>query len=411
MTTQDHTGIEARDGAVPFGDLPFWLRQVCRIASRIACGRLDIRVPDGRTFRFAAERPGRRAALTIHDGAFARRVLLRGDFGFAESYLRGEWDSPDLTQLLLLILENDQVSRTMVPERRWVTWLQRGREILNRNTRAGARRNIRAHYDLGNSFYEAWLDPSMTYSSAIFAPGNDDLAAAQASKYRRLARMTGIGPGDQVLEIGFGWGGFAEFAAREIGCRITGLTLSREQHAYATRRIAEAGLADRVELKLQDYRDERNSYDRIVSIEMFEAVGEAFWDVFFQQMHDRLRPGGRAGLQVITIRDDQFERYRRGTDFIRRYVFPGGLLPPHGAMSRLGVAHDLPLIHDDGFAPDYARTLAVWRDRFQASWPAVARLGFDERFRRLWTYYLSYCEAGFLNRNIDVRQMVFIRPS
>jgi cyclopropane-fatty-acyl-phospholipid synthase len=281
------------------------------------------------------------------------------------------------------------------------------RHFLNRNTQYRARRNIHAHYDLGNRFYSAWLDRTMTYSSAIFSAGDNDLASAQERKYRAIIEAADIRPGHHVLEIGCGWGGFAAFAAREIGCRVTGLTISRQQFAYATRRVAEAGLADRVEIKLLDYRDERGSYDRIVSIEMFEAVGEAYWPAYFRQLRDRLTASGRAALQVITIRDESFDWYRREIDFIRHYIFPGGMLPSLTVMRNLGERFHIPLSTEHAFGLDYVATLGQWRDRFRAAWPSLVPLGFDDRFRRMWEYYLAYCEAGFRTGNIDVRQMVF----
>jgi cyclopropane-fatty-acyl-phospholipid synthase len=286
---------------------------------------------------------------------------------------------------------------------------QRFRHYLNRNTKSGSRRNIYAHYDLGNTFYSAWLDRTMTYSSAIFAPGDNDLSSAQQRKYRELATRIGIRPEDHVLEIGCGWGGFAEFAAREIGCRVTGLTISKEQFAFAQERIERAGLSDRVTFKLQDYRDETGLYDKVASIEMFEAVGEAFWPVYFRKLDEVLKPGGTAGLQVITIKEESWTSYKNEIDFIRAYIFPGGMLPTPAIMVNLGQKFGLPLASEKIFGLDYAVTLAAWRERFRASWPQLMPLGFDERFRRMWEYYLAYCEAGFRTGNIDVRQMVFAK--
>ena len=280
---------------------------------------------------------------------------------------------------------------------------------LNRNTQSGSKRNISAHYDLGNSFYQKWLDPSMTYSSAYFGDGVNDLSAAQTSKYRKLALDTGITAADSVLEIGCGWGGFAEFAAKEIGCSVTGLTISKEQFDFAKKRILEAGLNERIDIKYQDYRDETGRYDRVTSIEMFEAVGEKYWPVFFGKMGECLKHGGTAGLQVITIQDDAFQAYRRQTDFIQRYIFPGGMLPTPSIMKSLGVHAGLPMRSETIFGRDYARTLSEWRVRFDQNWFAIKQLGFDERFRKLWDYYLYYCEAGFRSGHIDVRQMIFCK--
>jgi cyclopropane-fatty-acyl-phospholipid synthase len=347
----------------------------------------------------------------IKDYAFARRLLTWGEVGFGEGYLHGEWDSPKLETLIELMSVNRDVIQEVLPGRLWKRALLLLRQALNRNTRSGARQNIKAHYDLGNAFYQTWLDRTMTYSSAVFEPGDNDLASAQTRKYRLLAERAGLKKGESVLEIGCGWGGFAEFAAKELGCKVTGLTISKEQFDFATERMRRAGLADRVTIAMRDYRDERGIFDRIMSIEMFEAVGEGFWPSFFRQMRERLRPGGTAGLQVITIAEQLWPFYRRDVDFIRRYIFPGGMLPTATIMRNLGASYGLPVLSEWAFRNDYAATLAQWRERFLAAWPKLKPLGFDERFRRMWEYYLSYCEGGFRGGSIDVRQMVFARPA
>jgi cyclopropane-fatty-acyl-phospholipid synthase len=365
-------------------------------------------LPDGRIRVFQGREPGPEATLHISDLRCLRRVAGSGDLGFAEGYLRGEWNTPDLATLLQLLgLNRSSLGRLPRPHPavRMLNLVRRG---FQRNTRAGAKRNIHAHYDLGNDFYAAWLDPTMTYSGALFAPEDTDLATAQLRKYRELAQAVGVEPGHHVLEIGCGWGGFAEFAAREIGCRVTAITISRQQFDGARKRIQSAGLTDRVGIKLLDYRDVRGVYDRVVSIEMVEAVGEAFWPTFFQRLEARLGNGGRAGLQVITVADERFEAYRRKTDFIQRYVFPGGMLPSRRVLRDFGKAFAMPVVSERAFGSDYALTLALWRDRFQLAWPSLAH-GFDERFRRLWEYYFAYCEAGFRIGTIDVRQMVFAK--
>jgi cyclopropane-fatty-acyl-phospholipid synthase len=390
-------------------DLPLFAREALRRAAGLRRGALTLNMPDGRALRFAGPEPGVEAVMTVRDLAFARRLASSGDLGLAEAFLREEWDSPDLAAFLLLFASNRDLVATLLPGKPFVRLWQVFRHLLNHNTRLGAPRNIHAHYDLGNRFYGAWLDPTMTYSAALFAPGDNDLASAQTRKYRAICQAADLRPEHHVLEIGCGWGGFAEFAASQIGCRVTGLTISDEQFAFARRRIAEAGLVDRVEISLLDYRDERGTYDRIVSIEMFEAVGERFWPTFFRQMRDRLVAGGRAGLQVITIREDSFDWYRREIDFIRRYVFPGGMLPSPAVLRDLGRRSGLPIQGERIFGLDYAATLTHWRERFRAAWPDLAPLGFDERFRRLWEYYLAYCEAGFRSGNIDVRQVVFAK--
>jgi cyclopropane-fatty-acyl-phospholipid synthase len=377
--------------------------------TRIERGSLTIILPDRRQFMFRGSQRGPEAVFQVNDFAFARRLATGGDIGFAEAYLRGEWETPNLARFLELFATNYNAIQTMLAGKPLARLWQIVRHFFNRNTRAGSRKNIHAHYDLGNTFYASWLDQTMTYSSGIYAPGDNDLSSAQTRKYRELASKTGIGPDDHVLEIGCGWGGFAEFAAREIGCKVTGLTISQAQYDFAIARIAKAGLSDKVEIKLQDYRDEKGTYDRIASIEMFEAVGEQYWPAYFEQVRDRLRHGGTAGLQVITIKDESFQFYKREMDFIRAYIFPGGMLPTPTHMRDLGARYGVPMVNEREFGLDYAQTLSDWRDRFRLAWPNLLPLGFDERFRRMWEYYLAYCEAGFRSGNIDVRQMVFAK--
>jgi cyclopropane-fatty-acyl-phospholipid synthase len=402
-------GPQTRDAAL--SGIPRLAKIAFRLAERIQRGTLNVTLPDGRQMVFRGPEPGPSASMTIRDYRFAWRMMRAGDIGVAESYLRGEWDTPNLTQFLYLFCINVELMQSVLGGNRVVRWLQVFRHWLNRNTKRQARKNIHAHYDLGNDFYAAWLDPTMTYSSALFDQGSNDLSTAQLRKYQSLAQQIDLRPGQTMLEIGCGWGGFAEYAAKHHGAKVVGLTISREQHEYARRRIFDAGLAESVDIRMQDYRDERGRYDRIASIEMLEAVGEQFWPTYFRQLRDRLTAGGMAGIQTITIQDRFFDNYRREIDFIRRYVFPGGMLPSPSMLKSLGQGFGIPLAAEKVFGEDYARTLAVWRERFRAAWPALVPLGFDERFRRLWDYYLAYCEAGFLSGNIDVRQMVFTKNS
>ena len=395
--------------AETFPDLPRLTRLAFGFASRLRRGTLDVTLPDGRAVRFGGLEPGPAAVMTIHDHTFAWRLLNGGDIGIAEAYLRGEWDTPDLTQFLYIFCVNHDLIQAMLGSKPLMRVVQTVRHWFNRNTRSQARKNIYAHYDIGNSFYSAWLDPSMTYSSALFEGDGSDLTAAQHNKYRRLAEDINLTPDQTVLEIGCGWGGFAEYVAKNFGARVVGLTISREQFNFARKRVHEAGLSERVDIRLQDYRDERSQYDRIASIEMIEAVGEQFWPKYFSQLRDRLLPGGFAGIQSITIQDKFFDTYRREVDFIQRYVFPGGMLPSPNVLKALGERFGIPVIRERIFGQDYARTLAAWRGNFHAAWPNLTPLGFDERFRRLWEYYLSYCEAGFLSGNIDVRQVIFAK--
>ncbi|MBV9562027.1 MAG: class I SAM-dependent methyltransferase [Bradyrhizobium sp.] len=390
-------------------DLPRMARLALGFASKLRRGTLDIALLDGRVIRVGGLEPGPAAAMRLHSYGFAARLIHSGDIGIAEAYLSGEWDTPDLTQFLYLFCVNYELLHSMLGDKPLARFLQLVRHWFNRNTRRQARRNIHAHYDIGNAFYSAWLDPTMTYSSALYEEHTPDLAAAQSNKYRRLAEAINLEPGQRLLEIGCGWGGFAEYVAKTFGTKVVGLTISHEQRDFAQKRMQQAGLSEQVEIRLQDYRDERDHYDRIASIEMIEAVGEQFWPKYFSQLRDRLKPGGLAGIQAITIQDSMFQHYRREVDFIQRYVFPGGMLPSPQVLKSLGERFGIPVIRERIFGQDYAKTLATWRSNFRAAWPNLRPLGFDDRFRRLWEYYLSYCEAGFLSGNIDVRQVVFAK--
>jgi cyclopropane-fatty-acyl-phospholipid synthase len=369
-------------------------RLVFSLLEKLDGGMLEVRLPDGASRLFGTGEHG--VTLNVHDEAMFSAVLARGDIGLAESYLDGHWDSPDITGLLTLLARNRDTLKTAV----YGSWrgllAARWRHWLNANSKAGSKRNIMAHYDLGNDFYKLWLDPSMSYSSALYrAVDSGDLETAQRAKYRRILRRLHAEPGQRVLEIGCGWGGFAELAVAD-GLQVTGLTLSPAQLAWAQKRVPQA------DLRLQDYRDTREQFDHIVSIEMFEAVGERWWPTYFKTIAKALKPGGRAVIQSITIRDDLFADYRKGTDFIQQYVFPGGMLPSRAAFRAAAARQGLAVHAEYAFGEDYARTLAEWRHAFEAKWPQIAALGFDEHFRRLWRMYLCYCEAGFLAGNIDV---------
>ena len=389
---------------------------VFTLGSQLARGRLTLDLPDGRRRVFEGAETGPEAAITLHNPRAFRRLLSGGDLGLAEAYMDGDWDTPDLAALIALGAVNDEVLDRTLTGNAWARFLGRMVHALRPNSRRGSRRNIAAHYDLGNDFYAAWLDPSLTYSAGLFtSPKDEDLAAAQDRKYRRIAALAGIEPGHHVLEIGCGWGGFCTWAAREIGCRVTAITISREQFAFTRARVRRAGLADKVDVRLQDYRDLTGSFDAIVSIEMLEAVGEAYWPAYFTQLHDRLKPGGKAALQVITIADERFEHYRRHVDFIQRYIFPGGMLPSPQKLTAFTAEAGLTLSSMDGHGQDYARTLALWRRRFERAWPTIEGLGlggrFDERFRRMWRYYLAYCEAGFQVGRIDLLHLALQREA
>lgn len=370
-------------------------RLVLDILARIDHDGLEIRLPDGSRCNFG---PGKEAAvLDIHDPAFFANVLTRGDIGLAESYLDGHWHSPDVAALLTVLARNRDTLTHVLFGRWHALLLARLRHWRNANTRRGSRRNIMAHYDLGNAFYTRWLDNSMTYSSALFEHPAASLEEAQAAKYRRILNRLRAQPDEHVLEIGCGWGGFAEMAV-EQGQRLTGLTLSPAQLEFARQRVPQA------DLRLQDYRDVRGIFDHIVSIEMIEAVGERWWPTYFSTLARALKPTGKAIVQSIVIRDDLFARYRRSTDFIRHFIFPGGMLPSKAIIGKTAARAGLQVTDSHAFGHDYARTLALWRQRFEAAWNEIAPLGFDERFRRLWRLYLAYCEAGFAAGSIDVVQ-------
>jgi len=387
-------------------DLGASLGVVRSLLSRLRLGTLDVTWPNNAIERFEGEVPGPSAAVHIIDPHAAQRIIASGSIGFAEGYMHAEWDTPDLPGLLDLGLANLKAIDLRVPG-----ILQPASKMLHRmraNTRRGSRRNIAYHYDLGNEFYNLWLDDTMTYSAALFAenePSGDDLRAAQIRKWDNLLDMLQPGGRDHLLEIGCGWGGFAMHAAKTAGCRVTGVTLSEEQLAWARKRVAEEGLEGRVEVRLQDYRDIPDRFTGIVSIEMFEAVGEKWWPVFFGRLNELLQGRGRAAIQTITICDEAFEGYRARPDFIQRYIFPGGMLPSPerfaAAATGVGLKAEEPLF----FGMSYARTLEHWLERFDAAEEQVRSLGFDDRFVRMWRYYLAYCRTGFLSGNIDVMQV------
>lgn len=400
--------LTADNSKAVLADAPAIARKALHFLTKLPAGSLTITLPGGKRIMVGGNAPGPDASVILHNWRLPRRAISGATIGVAESYMDGDWESPDVTSFLELFLVNSDHGERLAGGSNWlISLIQRLRHWLNENTPRGSRRNIAAHYDLGNSFYKAWLDPTMTYSSAIYSTGANDLESAQMEKYRALAADIGIGEGDRVLEIGCGWGGFAEFAARELGARVTGLTISAEQFEYTKERICKAGLNERVDIKFQDYREEAGQYDHIASIEMFEAVGERHWPIYFAKLKQCLKPGGKAGLQVITINRDGYELYRKRPDFIQRYIFPGGMLPSADILRSLGSEFGLGVLRERVFAQDYARTLAEWRERFLTSWGRIVPLGFDERFRRMWEFYLHYCEAGFRCEYIDVRQVIY----
>ncbi len=390
----------------------------CKLAigllERLQHGHLDIVFPDGQRAHYGNPRSEERADLRLANWNVVGAALKSGDIGFAESYIAGDWTTSDLAQLLGFFVHNREAAEKVFYGTMIGRIAYRLRHLLNRNTKARARKNIHAHYDLGNEFYGLWLDPTMTYSSAwlggalggAHAPLSDDaLARGQHAKYGRVLDQLALPAAARVLEIGCGWGGFAE-AAGAAGHKVTGLTLSPEQLAYGTARLHSSQVA--ADLRLQDYRDENGCYDGIASIEMFEAVGEAYWPSYFAALRRCLAPGGRACVQTIVIADQLFARYRVGTDFIQQYVFPGGMLPSPNAFKAQAASAGLKVIDEHAFGRDYARTLATWSRRFMSRLADVRALGFDERFVRIWQFYLAYCEAAFARKNTDVVQYTLI---
>lgn len=390
--------------------LPRYFAAVFDIALRISRGRLDFVLPDGRRFRAEGSLPGPVAEIVAHDPDVFARLIREGELGFCDAYIDGGWSSPDLQAFLDLIQAGNEGVYDGFPGMGLVRAYERLRFWLQSNSKRQAKKNIAYHYDLGNDFYRLWLDDTMTYSSALFLTGQESLEKAQTQKYASMVDRIGAQPGDHVLEIGCGWGGFAEYAAKERGLRVTGLTISQAQHDYAVARMAKAGLSDRVEIRLQDYRDERGSYDGIASIEMFEAVGERYWPAYFDTLRDRLKPGRHATLQIITIADRRWEHYRRNVDFIQKYIFPGGMLPSPGALKREIARAGLTFRDSFEFGQSYSQTLRRWHETFNARWDEVRAMGFDDRFRRMWNFYLTSCAGAFAGGNCDVTQITVTRP-
>ena len=371
-------------------------------------GRLELRTPDGAVHGFGDPEGSPRTTIRVSDARAFLRILLEGETGAGIAYMKAEWETEDLVSAIRVVIEN---RRALGGGTRAARLLGSLAHRMRRNTVHGSRRNIARHYDLGNEFFNLFLDPTMTYSAAVFASEDDTLQAAQLNKYRRLAEKARVRADHHVLEIGCGWGGFAEFAAREIGCRVTGLTISRRQAEYAKARIRAAGLDDRVRIERTDYRNAVGTFDRIVSIEMLEAVGHENLATWFAACDRLLGPGGTAAVQVITIPDQRYAEYRRGSDFIRRYIFPGGHLPSLGAIARALESHTtLGIESVENIATHYAETLRRWRGSLVERRRDVLDMGFDAEFFRRWEYYLAYCEAAFASRILSDLQIVLARP-
>lgn len=384
----------------------FWEALLDKWLSRIEAGELRAVFPSNFQKVYSGGQVGPTADIQINSWKLVPRLLLSGDMGLAESFLSGEWETSNLTQLILLGDINERALGNAVTPSKFINLIEKLRHQRRDNSKRGSRRNIAAHYDLGNEFYSHWLDNTMSYSSALFTDFGEELEVGQNRKYQRLAKALKLKEGDQVLEIGCGWGGFAEIAAKEYKCNVVGITLSNEQAKFAQRRMQENQLSNLVDIRIEDYRDVQGSFDKIVSIEMFEAVGEEHWRNYFETIKTRLKPGGLAGIQSITIANEFFETYKRRPDFIQKYIFPGGILPSEDKLNNAVSSAGLKILDDYYFGKSYAETLRRWQSTFEQKWDDIKNLGFDEKFQKMWRYYLSYCEAGFETGHINVGQFL-----
>lgn len=391
-------------------NLPRYFRRVFDLMGKLNSGRVDFVLPDGRRFRAEGKSSGPVAEVTINNPEVFARLIREGDLGFSDAYLDGWWTTPDLQTFMDFIhADNDDMYdgfSGIAIVRAW----EKARFWFQSNSKRQALKNISHHYDLGNDFYSLWLDDTMTYSSALFNTGQESLENAQIAKYASMIDQMGVKPGDHVLEIGCGWGGFAEYAAKERGLKVTGLTISKEQLLYARKRIKNNGLEDKVDLKLQDYRDETGVYDGVASIEMFEAVGQKYWPIYFETIKHCLKPGKQATLQIITVHDARWDVYRKSVDFIQKYIFPGGMLPSPAVLRQEVTKAGLRVHHSIEFGKSYSQTLRRWFDVFNDQWDTINDMGFDDRFRRMWNFYLTSCAATFESGNCDVTQITLQKP-
>ena len=391
-------------------NLPRYFARVFDLVGKLNSGRVDFILPDGRRFRAEGSKPGPVAEVKINNPDVFARLVREGDLGFCDAYLDGWWTTPDLQAFMDFIHADNDDMYDGFPGMALVRAWEKARFWFQSNTKRQALKNISYHYDLGNDFYSLWLDDTMTYSSALFNTSQESLEKAQIAKYASMVDQMGVKPGDHVLEIGCGWGGFAEYAAKERGLKVTGLTISKEQLDYANKRIKSKGLSDKVNLKLQDYRDETGVYDGVASIEMFEAVGEKYWPVYFDKIKQCLKPGKQATLQIITIQDARWEVYRKSVDFIQKYIFPGGMLPSPSVLRKEVHKAGLSVQHSIEFGKSYSQTLRRWFEVFNNKWDNISAMGFDDRFRRMWNFYLTSCAATFESGNCDVTQITLQKP-
>ena len=391
-------------------NLPRYFARVFNLVRKLNSGRVDFILPDGRQFRAEGAKPGPVAEVFINNPDVFARLVREGDLGFSDAYLDGWWTTPDLQAFMDFIHADNDDMYDEFPGMGLVRAWEKARFWFQSNSKRQALKNISYHYDLGNDFYKLWLDDTMTYSSALFSTSQESLENAQVAKYASMIDQMGVKPGDHVLEIGCGWGGFAEYAAKERGLKVTGLTISKEQLDFARKRINNNGLGDKVNLKLQDYRDETGVYDGVASIEMFEAVGEKYWPIYFNKVKQCLKPGKQATLQIITIHDARWEVYRKGVDFIQKYIFPGGMLPSPTVLRQEVAKAGLDVQHSIEFGKSYSQTLRRWFEVFNDQWDTISTMGFDDRFRRMWNFYLTSCAATFESGNCDVTQITLQKP-
>jgi cyclopropane-fatty-acyl-phospholipid synthase len=390
---------------------PRYFSAVNATINQLKIGSMTFVLLDGRKFESQGKEPGPHGEIYVRNDDLFARILREGDLGFCEAYMDGWFDTPDLQGLMdVILINNDSVGRGF-PGQELVKYFERFRHWMNRNTKEQAAKNISHHYDLGNEFYSAWLDETMTYSSALYRSNNESLHEAQLNKYASIMDRMGVGENDHVLEVGCGWGGFAEYAAGTRGAKVTGLTISKEQHDFAKARMQREGLNDKVEIVMRDYRDETGTYDGLASIEMFEAVGEKFWPGYFDMVKGRLKPGATASIQIITIADKLFPYYRKNVDFIQKYIFPGGMLPSPSALRDQTSRAGLEFTGSVEFGQSYSETLRIWHNAFNNKWDDIQKLGFDDRFKRMWDFYLTCCASCFWAGTCDVTQIAIRRPA
>ena len=383
----------------------FWNNLFLSGVRNFSYGSINIEWPNGKIEKIYASKTGPNANLKIADEKVIKEIINGGSVKFAELYMAKRLTSSNLTTLMhYFALNNDEAEDTFkISILKY--FFNKLLHFKNKNSESQAKKNISYHYDLGNKFYSYWLDKSMTYSSAIFSKPNDDLEIAQTNKYKRLAKLVSVEDGDNILEIGCGWGGFSEFLGKEYDCNVTAITISKEQYNFAKKRIKKANLENRIDVRYCDYRKIDGKFDKVLSIEMFEAVGKEYWNNFFSKIRDVLNPDGTVGLQLITIDNKIYEVYKKNPDFIQKYIFPGGMLPSFEILTNVANKNYFNIDSVNSFSNDYAKTLNIWNKNFNKNWKKIEELGFDETFRLMWNYYLSYCEGGFLSKNIDLKQI------